>query len=74
MLELAETTPDYAKRYAQLAKRIGEKTNTKIPTELKQKYCKKCYSFKVKQTKKEPFLIVKCTECGFEKKYGLKQK
>ena len=64
----------HAKRYLQLAKRIGEKTNTSIPKELKQKYCKKCYSLKVKQAKREPFVVVKCEDCGAEKKFGIEKK
>ena len=64
----------YSKRYLQLAKRIGEKTRVAIPKELKEKYCKKCYSLNVKQEKKEPFLEVTCKECGFVKKFGLNVK
>ena len=72
LFELAEGNEEYSKRYVELAKRIGEKTRTQIPKELKIKYCKKCNSLNVKQTKQKPFLIVKCEECGHEKKYGLK--
>lgn len=74
LFELAEGSDEYAKRYLQLAKRIGEKTRVSIPKELKEKYCKKCYSMKVERKKVAPFLIVKCTECGFERKFGAKEK
>jgi ribonuclease P protein subunit RPR2 len=71
LFELADATEEYSKRYISLAKKIGEKTNVTIPKELKKKACKKCYSLKVKEIKQPPFLVVKCGECGFEKKYGL---
>ena len=72
LFELAEKEEKYAKRYVTLARRMGEKCRVSLPKELKEKHCKKCCSLKVKQTKKEPFLIVKCTNCGYEKKFGLK--
>ncbi len=71
LFELAVEKEKYAKRYIGLAHKISEKTKTKIPKELKQKHCKKCNSLKVKQEKKEPFLIIACQECGEKKKYGL---
>jgi ribonuclease P protein subunit RPR2 len=74
LFELAVENEEYAKRYLQLAKRIGEKTRVSIPKEIKEKYCKKCYSLNVTQAKKEPFLEVTCKECGFVKKFGIKVK
>jgi isopentenyl-diphosphate delta-isomerase type 1 len=64
----------YSKRYLQLAKRIGEKCRVSIPKELKTKYCKKCYSMNIETRKEKPFLIVKCKECKYEKKFGLEKK
>lgn len=61
----------YVKRYLSLSKKIGEKLNVSIPKELKKSYCKKCFSMKIKTTEKNPFLIVYCNGCGFEKKIGL---
>ncbi len=74
LFELAEKQKDekLAKRYLMLAKRIGEKVNVKIPKELKQKYCKKCYSLKVKARKEKEFLIITCESCGQEKRYSAK--
>ena len=74
LVELAEENSEYSKRYLKLAKRIGEKLTVSIPKELKKKFCKKCFSLKVLQEKKAPFLIVKCEECGFSKKYSLEAK
>ncbi|MFA6268896.1 MAG: hypothetical protein WCW13_01005 [archaeon] len=74
LFELAEGNDKYQKRYLQLAKRIGEKCRVQISKELKIKYCKKCYSMKVLTKEEKPFLVVKCTECGFVKRFGLKEK
>ncbi|MDD3083602.1 MAG: NUDIX domain-containing protein [Candidatus ainarchaeum sp.] len=60
------------KKYLKLAKKIGERTNVSIPKELKKIFCKKCFSMKIKKIEKKPFIITKCEECGFEKKYSLK--
>jgi ribonuclease P protein subunit RPR2 len=62
----------FVKRYLKLAKKIGEKTNTSIPKELKKKFCKKCFSLNVENIEKKPFLKIKCENCGFEKKFSLK--
>jgi len=74
LFELAEGNEEYVKRYLQLAKRIGEKCRVSVPKEIKEKYCKKCFSLKITQKKEEPFLVVKCNECGFIKKFGLERK
>ncbi len=74
LFELAQGNETYSKRYLQLAKRIGEKCRVSVPKEIKEKYCKKCFSLKVTQKKEEPFLVVTCKECGFRKKFGLKDK
>lgn len=79
LFELAEkmnfsNKENYVKRYLKLAKKISEKYRTSIPRELKEKYCKKCFSMNITKTKQKPFLIIKCKECGFEKKYSLEQK
>jgi ribonuclease P protein subunit RPR2 len=73
LFELAQKTGEekYVKRYLKLAKRISEKCRVSIPKELKKKYCKKCFSIKVNQTEQEPFLLIKCKNCGYEKKYSL---
>lgn len=65
---------DLQQRYLKLAKRIGERVNVSIPKELKQQYCGKCYSMRIEQIEKDPFLIIKCKECKFEKKYSLSEK
>ena len=57
------------KRYLKLAKRIGEKVNISIPKELKKRFCKKCYSLNIQEIELSPFKIIKCKDCGFEKKF-----
>lgn len=76
LFELAEQTnnDELQTRYLKLAKRIGEKVNISIPKELKKKFCKKCYSMKIQEIEKNPFLIIRCKECKFEKKYSLSEK
>ncbi len=74
LIELARKNEKYSKRYVSIAKEISKKMRVQVPKELKKQYCKKCCSMKVKISTKEPFLIVKCEECGFEKKYGTKNK
>lgn len=64
----------YIKRYLSLAKTIGEKTNISMPKEIKKQFCKKCFSMNIKKNEQEPFLIIKCNDCGFEKKFSLKPK
>lgn len=73
LVELAKKNEKYSKRYISIAKEIGKKMRVKIPRELKERYCKKCDSTKVSTTTKKPFLIVKCEECGQEKRYGTKK-
>lgn len=73
LFELANEKKEYAKRYIQIAHKISEKTKTKIPKELKQKHCRKCFSLKIKQEKKDPFLITICEECIEKKKYKLNE-
>jgi len=71
LFELAQTAEQkYQKRYLQLAKRIGEKVNISVPKELQKTYCKKCFSMNVTETNETPFFVVKCVNCGFEKKFS----
>ena len=72
LFELAQNAKDenLETTYIKLAKRIGEKTNISIPKELKKTFCKECYSLHVKKQIKGPFLIITCSNCKFEKKFG----
>ena len=71
LFELAKENDKYAKRYLQLAKRIGEKCRVSIPHELKIQYCKKCYSTNVKKTTQGKLLIAECLDCKTQRKHRL---
>jgi len=83
LFELAEKEfakhPQRSKRYVQIAREIGKKTLTRFPGELKTRFCKKCGAYlkdgENSQTeKKGALIVVKCLECGAERKTGLKPK
>jgi len=64
----------YVKKYITLAKKISEKCRVSIPKDLKKMFCKKCFLMNITQIKEKPFLIVKCNNCKYEKKYALESK
>lgn len=73
--KMSETENEkYVKRYITLAKRISEKCRVSIPKELKKTFCKKCFLMNVTQTEQKPFLIIRCNNCKYEKKYSLESK
>jgi len=60
------------RRYVRLAKLIGMRYNVKIPTALKRKYCKHCYTFlfpKSKSRTKKGIVTIKCFNCGRKIRY-----
>ncbi len=80
LFELAELElsahPQRSKRYVQLSREISKKVRSRIPDELKLKFCKKCNSFLGEKnseiTKTPSWTLVKCLGCGFERKTGRK--
>ena len=81
LFELAEKelsqNPNRSRRYISLALEIQKKARARMPPELKEKYCKKCKTFlkqgkNAKINKQGSLTIVKCLECGFERKTGKK--
>ncbi len=64
-----------ANHYVELARKVSTRNKATIPTELKQKFCKKCKAFlgkknaEFKQTDK--WVEIKCEECGAEFKRRL---
>lgn len=70
LFELAaeEKKPARAKRYIELARKISARNKARIPPELKREFCKRCCSPKVSAKKEDKWLLVKCNECGFERK------
>lgn len=82
LMELAEENfkekPERSREYIQLMKRISSRNNTPIPRELKEKFCKNCCSVLEKGVNcsvrvKKDFLLLKCKECGEEKKVFLEK-
>lgn len=62
---------DLAKRYIELARKIGMRCNVKIPSQYKTKFCKKCNAYlmlnnncKVKIDTKKHLIKITCLECG----------
>ena len=69
----SEKNPVFSKKCIDFAKKISTRNRARIPAELKAKFCKKCGVFLKKGKNSEiekqgNLLIVKCRECGFERK------
>ncbi len=82
LFELAEAEfpkhNERSKRYIELARKIGTRNRARFPAELKTKFCKQCNAFLVKGKNAEiskhgSLVTVKCLECGFERKTGVKK-
>ena len=76
MLDLAKRTVKedeaLAQRYADMARRIGMKTNVRIPEEYRPMLCRKCKRFiypglscrvRIRQ-RREPHVAITCLYCG----------
>jgi len=66
-------------RYVTLARKIAMKVKTRIPRELKRKFCKHCYKFLMPGTNarirtREGKLIIYCLECKKYTRILLKKK
>lgn len=75
----AENRPEYAERYLELAERIGMRTETPIPQDLRKKYCSECYSMlkpggncRVRVNSENKTVGYKCLECGNTARHGYK--
>ena len=68
LFKLAEKTPNYAKRYIEIALKIQQKARIRLTSEQKKKYCKKCYSLIGKKdiVEKKRFVEISCPSCGYE--------
>lgn len=61
-------SPERAKRYVELARKISTRTKTKMPAMLKRRFCKKCGAYLVpgnnaKIRIKNKAIIITCLEC-----------
>ncbi len=83
LFELAEQElgkkPERSKRYVHIARELSKKHRVRMSREMKKKFCKKCGAYLKKGKNSETktigtLTIVKCIECGFERKTGDKPK
>jgi ribonuclease P protein subunit RPR2 len=79
--EAASGNLGQADKLIQLARKINTKTKTKIPKELKQRYCKHCYCYlmpgrtsKTRINSKQKRVEVSCLKCGRQMYYCIKTK
>lgn len=63
-----------SKRYVELARKIGMRYNTSLPSYLKRRFCHKCGSFllpsvncRVRLSKKK--ITIKCEDCGHRMRF-----
>lgn len=74
----AKERPDLAKRYVELARRIGMRYNVRMPRNLKRKYCKYCHSYlrygvNASLRLKRGSVIIKCFSCNRTMHYPYKK-
>lgn len=60
--------PDLAHRYVALARKIAMKVKTKIPVELKRRYCKHCYHYlqtgvNARIRTRKGKVVISCLDC-----------
>lgn len=68
-----EKRPDRSNRYVQLARQIGMRHRVRIPTHLKRRMCRKCYSYlvpganaRVRLHGRGRYIVTTCLECGHQ--------
>ena len=65
--------PELARRYFQLAKKIGMRYNVKIPRYMKRKFCKNCFTYISEGWRfKNGKATIKCKSCGKIMRYPYK--
>src|SRR5438445_2695480 len=79
LFRLAETEslrkhPGRAKRYVELARRIGMRYNVRVPAPFKRSFCKKCFAFLLPSVSArirvgEGRVVVTCGACGAVQRY-----
>jgi len=75
--ERFDKEPKLANRYIELAQKIGERTQTSIPNNLKKHFCSNCNTYwrhgnncEVRIDSKNQLIRYKCLKCGGKQKYG----
>lgn len=74
--KMAKEDKALARRYVQLARKIGMRYNVRLPRELKRKYCKYCKNLLLdsQHRLKKGILVIKCKSCGRIIRYPYKGK
>ncbi len=74
-------SPELAKRYVFIARKIAMKCNIKLSSEQKRQICKKCGEFlvpgencKVRTNSKTKCIEYSCDKCGKVNRYGYSKK
>lgn len=77
LFEEAEKRPEFSERYLKLAEKIGMRTETSIPSDLKKKYCSECYTIlgpgdncRVRINSDNKTVEYECLECGNILRHG----
>jgi len=77
--EAREGNLGQADKLIELARKINTKTKTRIPKELKRKYCKHCYCYlmpgktsKTRINSKQKRVEIACLKCGRQMYYSIK--
>jgi RNase P subunit RPR2 len=75
--EKFDEDPDLADRYVEIARSIGERTQTSLKKELKMKYCSGCGSFwqpgascTVDINTEKSSVLYRCNNCGETEEYA----
>ncbi|MFB6145335.1 MAG: ribonuclease P protein component 4 [Candidatus Nanohaloarchaea archaeon] len=73
----SEGDEELANRYIEIARKIGMRTNTSLPPELRRRICEDCGSFllpgencEVRLNSKRRTLNYHCRNCGHVNRYG----
>ena len=78
-LRNAETHPDIARFQMRSARKIAQRSRTKIPRHISRRICKQCGSILIPgknckirvRSNRAKHMVVTCTECGYVKRYYL---
>lgn len=72
-----DSRPELSNRYMEIARKIGERTQTSIPVNLKKHFCSGCGVYwrhgdncQVSINSKKQLIEYKCLKCGEKQKYG----
>jgi ribonuclease P protein subunit RPR2 len=74
----AKDNPKMGNRYVQLARKLAMKVNYKMPSNLRRRFCKHCYSYfngdNYRVRTREKMLVYFCHSCNRYSRFGLKKK